>query len=50
MDNTKCPNCNAEITTRKYEIFNCNCGKKLMKIKSDKKEMVVDVTPNKEEI
>ena len=44
-----CPNCERPVTTRKYERFFCQCGKILMVIKTNKKEEVVDVTPEKED-
>lgn len=44
-----CPRCKTEVTTRKYERFFCPCGRILMVIKINKKEEVVDVTPDKED-
>lgn len=45
----KCPECKREVTTRKYELFYCHCGKVLMVIEVNKTKMVVDHTPDKED-
>ncbi|MEY8415326.1 hypothetical protein AAK964_03425 [Tissierella praeacuta] len=44
-----CPKCNRSVTTKKYELFYCLCGKILMVIEVNKTKMVVDHTPKKEE-
>lgn len=44
-----CPSCYRDVTTKKYAIFNCQCGKVLMLVEINKIKQVMDVTPNKEE-
>lgn len=45
----KCPNCGRTVTTGKYELFYCPCGKVLMVIEVNKTKMVMDHTPKKGE-
>ncbi|MDR7870339.1 MAG: hypothetical protein RIN55_05735 [Tissierellaceae bacterium] len=44
-----CPNCYREVTTKKYAIFQCICGRTLMLIEINKVKQILDVTPEKEE-
>lgn len=43
-----CPNCNREITTKKYALYKCFCGKTLMMIEINKVKEIVDVTPKED--
>lgn len=45
----KCPNCSREISTKKYAIHRCICGRILMLIEINKVKQIVDVTPDKGE-
>ena len=46
----KCPKCYEEIgEPKKYEIINCQCGRKLMIIEINKTKSIEDVTPDKED-
>ena len=43
-----CPNCKRPVTTKKYEMFKCICGRVLMMIEVNKVKQITDVTPDKE--
>lgn len=43
-----CPSCNRDVSSKKYAIFNCVCGKVLMEVEINKVKQLIDVTPTKE--
>lgn len=46
----KCPNCRREIgQPKKYQVIDCQCGRRLMVIEIDKVKSIEDVTPDKED-
>ena len=44
----KCPRCGREINLKKYQVYQCPCGRKLMLIEINKVKYIEDVTPEKE--
>lgn len=43
-----CPKCYKEINIKKYRLFTCTCGAKLLAIKINKETIVQDVTPEED--
>lgn len=45
----KCPNCSREIDIKKYSLYDCECGSKLLAIQINKQIIIQDVTPEPDE-
>jgi Zn finger protein HypA/HybF involved in hydrogenase expression len=44
-----CPGCRREVKIKKNQLYNCQCGAKLLAVEINKKLIVEDLSKDKEE-